>query len=131
MGQQIAKYAHLPAQLFVDEKVFASSFAGDGVNVTAIRAAAVTDIFWAPNFHPGSANFLDIDAALNWLAWPNNGDNKAPTSAANVTVEDGDKAYIDALGSVDKYIAPVSAWFSTHYGPEVPYSKNWVFPGDL
>jgi hypothetical protein len=21
--------------------------------------------------------------------------------------------------------------FSTHFGPEVPYSKNWVFPGDL
>lgn len=23
----------------------------------------------------------------------------------------------------------VSPWFSTHFGPEVPYSKNWVFPG--
>ena len=21
--------------------------------------------------------------------------------------------------------------FSTHFGPEVPYSKNWVFPGNL
>lgn len=29
------------------------------------------------------------------------------------------------------YIAPVSAWFSTHFGPEVSYSKNWVFPSDL
>ena len=25
----------------------------------------------------------------------------------------------------------VSPWFSTHFGPEVPYSKNWVFPSDL
>ncbi len=25
----------------------------------------------------------------------------------------------------------VSPWFSTHFGPEVSYSKNWVFPGDL
>jgi hypothetical protein len=24
-----------------------------------------------------------------------------------------------------------SGWFFTHYGSEVPYSKNWVFPGDL
>jgi hypothetical protein len=25
----------------------------------------------------------------------------------------------------------VSPWFSTHFGPEVSYSKNWVFPSDL
>lgn len=25
----------------------------------------------------------------------------------------------------------VSPWFSTHFGNEVSYSKNWVFPGDL
>lgn len=25
----------------------------------------------------------------------------------------------------------VSGWFSTHFGGEVPYSKNWVFPSDL
>jgi hypothetical protein len=24
----------------------------------------------------------------------------------------------------------VSPWFFTHFGPEVPYSKNWVFPSD-
>jgi hypothetical protein len=30
-------------------------------------------------------------------AWPNNGNNKAPTPGANVTVEDGDQAYITAL----------------------------------
>lgn len=131
MGQEIAKYASLPAQLLVDGKVFASSFAGDGVDVAALRSAAGVDLFWAPNFHPGYGNFSEIDGALNWLAWPNNGDNKAPTAAANVTVADGDAAYIAALGTADRYIAPVSAWFSTHYGPEVPYSKNWVFPGDL
>src|SRR5699024_7474469 len=27
------------------------------------------------------------------------------------------------------YMAPVSPWFFTHFGPEVSYSKNWVFPG--
>lgn len=39
------------------------------------------------------------------MAWPNNGNNKAPTPGANITVEEGDDDYIDALGSVDKYIA--------------------------
>lgn len=28
-------------------------------------------------------------------------------------------------------MAPVSPWFNTHYGAEVSYSKNWVFPSDL
>lgn len=25
----------------------------------------------------------------------------------------------------------VSAWFSTHFDGDVPYSKNWVFPSNL
>lgn len=47
-----------------------------------------------------------------------------------MTVEEGDSAYMTALAG-KPYIAPVSAWFSTHFGPEVSYSKNWVFPSDL
>ncbi|KAH8904153.1 putative alpha-1,3-glucanase/mutanase [Coniochaeta sp. PMI_546] len=131
VGQKVAQYAKLPAQLYVDNKVFASSFAGDGVDVAAIRNAAGVQIFWAPNFHPEyDTDFNTIDGALNWMAWPNNGNNKAPTPGHNVTVEAGDSAYVNALKG-KAYIAPVSAWFSTHFGPEVPYSKNWVFPSDL
>ncbi|KAJ9138338.1 Carbohydrate-binding module family 24 protein [Pleurostoma richardsiae] len=131
VGQMIAKYASKPAQLMVDEKVFASSFAGDGLDVTTMRSSAGTDVFWAPNFHPDqTADPSAIDAALNWMAWDNNGNNKAPTVGANVTVEDGDTSYQNWLGT-KPYIAPVSAWFFTHFGPEVSYSKNWVFPGDL
>jgi len=29
------------------------------------------------------------------------------------------------------WMLAASPWFFTHYGPEVSYSKNWVFPGDL
>ncbi|KAB8304038.1 hypothetical protein EYC80_005384 [Monilinia laxa] len=131
IGQMIAKYAALPAQLFVDGKAFASSFAGDQLDIAALRAGAGIPIFFAPNFHPEmGTNFGTIDGALNWMAWPNNGNNKAPTPGANVTVEAGDAAYIKALAG-KPYIAPVSPWFSTHFGPEVPYSKNWIFPSDL
>lgn len=28
-------------------------------------------------------------------------------------------------------VTAASAWFFTHFGDEVPYSKNWVFPSDL
>jgi hypothetical protein len=130
VGSKIAQYASQSAQLIVDGKVFASSFAGDGLDVATMRSAAGVDVFWAPNFHPGEGDFTQVDAALNWMAWPSNGNNKAPTPGANVTVEDGDSSYISALAG-KPYIAPVSAWFSTHYGPEVSYSKNWVFPSDL
>jgi hypothetical protein len=130
VGQKVAQYASLPAQLKINGATFVSSFAGDGLDVAAMRSAAGTDVFFAPNFHPGNNDFSNIDGALNWLAWPNNGNNKAPTPGANVTVESGDSAYINALAG-KPYIAPASAWFSTHYGPEVSYSKNWVFPSDL
>jgi hypothetical protein len=131
IGQKIASYASYPAQLFVDGKAFASSFSGDQLDVAALRSAAGIPVFWAPNFHPQlGTDFSTIDAALNWLAWPNNGNNKAPTPGANITVEAGDATYINALAG-KPYIAPVSAWFSTHFGPEVSYSKNWVFPSDL
>jgi hypothetical protein len=127
VGQKIAQYANTypNAQLYVDGKIFASSFAGDGVDVSAIRTAAGAPIFWAPNFHPEQGtNFSTIDGALNWLVspsstsarmsfrmlthniqgWPNNGNNKAPTPGHNVTVEEGDEAYIKALAG-KPYIA--------------------------
>ncbi|EON97526.1 putative alpha- -glucanase protein [Phaeoacremonium minimum UCRPA7] len=131
VGQMIAKYGKLAAQLKVDNKVFASSFAGDGLDVAAMRSAAGVDVFWAPNFHPEQTSSpANIDGALNWMAWDNNGNNKAPTAGANITVQAGDDNYKKWLGS-KPLIAPVSPWFSTHFGPEVSYSKNWVFPGDL
>lgn len=130
VGQMIGKYGALPAQLKVDGKVFASSFAGDGLDVATMRSSAGVEVFWAPNFHPEQTpDPKDLDAALNWMGWDSNGDNKAPNAAGNVTVADGDDTYMKWLNG-KPYIAPVSPWFSTHFGPEVPYSKNWVFPGD-
>ncbi|KAI9370272.1 glycosyl hydrolase family 71-domain-containing protein [Aspergillus egyptiacus] len=131
VGQKIAQYANRPAQLMVDGKVFVSSFAGDGLDVAAMRQAAGQDVFFAPNFHPEMGTNMDpVDGLLNWMAWDNDGNNKAPKPGRHITVQQGDEMYIQALNGKD-YIAPVSPWFFTHFGPEVPYSKNWVFPGDL
>ncbi|KAK5991477.1 Mutanase [Cladobotryum mycophilum] len=128
VAQMIQTYGSKPAQLKVDGKIFASSFAGDGVDVGTIKGSG--NVFWAPNFHPGQGDFSQLDGALNWMAWPNDGNNKAPKGGSSVSVSDGDKAYAGDLGG-KSYIAPVSPWFSTHFGAEVPYSKNWVFPGDF
>ncbi|KAJ7583371.1 glycoside hydrolase family 71 protein [Mycena floridula] len=132
VGAKVAQYGGLPAQLHVDGKVFASSFAGDQLNIAAVKAAANgLDLMIVPNWHPElGTNFAPIDGALNWMGWDNDGNNKAPKPGQLVTVADGDNRYLAALGS-KYYLAPVSPWFSTHFGPEVPYSKNWVFPGDL
>ncbi|OOF96081.1 glycoside hydrolase family 71 protein [Aspergillus carbonarius ITEM 5010] len=130
VGQKIRQYGSLAAQLKVDGKVFASSFAGDGLDINQMQSAAGTDVYFAPNFHPGTGNFNVIQGALNWMAWDNNGDNKAPSGGRNVSVAEGDKAYVNALGG-KAYVAPASGWFFTHFGQEVSYSKNWVFPSDL
>ncbi|KAJ5095816.1 alpha-1,3-glucanase/mutanase [Penicillium alfredii] len=130
VGNKIKQYANRPSQLKVEGKTFVSSFAGDGVDVGTIKSTAGPDIFFAPNFHPDQGDFGNIDGALNWMAWDNNGGNKAPTPGHNVSVSEGDNSYTNALAGKD-YIAPVSPWFSTHFGKEVSYSKNWVFPSDL
>ncbi|KAJ5834512.1 Glycoside hydrolase family 71 [Penicillium robsamsonii] len=130
VGAKIAQYAGHPGQLLVDGKVFVSSFVGDGVDVGAIRSAAGSEIFFAPNFHPGHGDFENIDGALNWMGWDSNGNNRAPSDGQEVSVSDGDNVYEDALQG-KAYIAPISPWFSTHFGSEVSYPKNWVFPSDL
>lgn len=92
----IGTYAGHPAQLRVGSKVFVSSFAGDGLNLAAVQSdLANHTIFWAPNFQP--PNVASADALFNWMAWPNNGDNKAPDASSNLTVADGDMSYIEAL----------------------------------
>jgi hypothetical protein len=97
VGAKVKQYADHPAQLKVDGKIFVSSFAGDSLDVNALRPAVGQDIFFAPNFHPGQGDFGAIDGALNWMAWPNNGNNKAPTAEQHVRVVEGDMAYIKAL----------------------------------
>jgi hypothetical protein len=73
VGQKIAQYAasssnsNSEAQLMVQNRVFASSFAGDGLDVAALKSAAGSDVFFVPNFHPGQSSADDIDGALNWM----------------------------------------------------------------
>ncbi|KAJ9481237.1 hypothetical protein VN97_g12255 [Penicillium thymicola] len=130
IGYKIVQFATRPAQLTVDNKVFASTFGGDGLNEAALRAAAGMPIFFAPNFHPGfGADISTVDGLFNWLAWPHDGRNKAPTRYSNISLGDGDQAYLNVLAG-RAYVA-LSPWFFTHFGPEVSYSKNWVFPSDL
>ena len=121
IGQKISQYANKPAQLMVDNKVFVSSFAGDGIDVAALRAAAGRQIFFAPNFHPSyGTNIGPVDGLLNWMAWPNNGNNKAPTAGQNVSVADGDHEYVNALNG--------KAYIARQYAPLKFYLRE---PSDI
>lgn len=105
IGAMIAKYGSKDAQLKVGDngdQAFVSSFSGDGLDVEAVRSSAGMPIFFAPNFH--ASNLASVDAALNWIAWPNNGNNKAPSAGSNITVKDGDDVYTSALAG-KPYIA--------------------------
>lgn len=63
----------------------------------AAQSSPGMSVMFVPNFHPGQGDFNAIDGALNWMAWPNNGRNKAPDGYGNLSVADGDKAYMAAL----------------------------------
>lgn len=73
----------------------------------------------SPNFHPSSGTDISrVDGLLNWMAWPNNGENKAPTPGRNISVADGDREYVNALAG-RAYIARQSltlhvAWLHSH-----------------
>ena len=96
IADTIGTYAGHPAQLIFDSKVFVSSFSGDGLDLAAVQSDLTThEIFWAPNFQPN--NLASADALFNWMAWPNNGDNKAPDAGNNLTVSEGDTSYMNAL----------------------------------
>lgn len=125
VGQMIATYSKQPGQLKVGGKVFASSFAGDGLDVSAVKSAAGMDVFFAPNFTPGGTPDANIiEGALNWIAWPNNGANKAPTPNMRVSVAEGDDKYHTWLAGLKSYIAPISPVCSLYnpHGFEVKHS---------
>lgn len=96
VGAKIKKFGSRPAQLKVGDNVFVSSFSGDGLDLDAVRSAADLPLFIAPNFKADNA--ANADAAFNWIAWPSNGANKAPTDAVKVSVADGDQDYMKNLG---------------------------------
>lgn len=61
-------------------------------------------------------------------AWPGQIDN-VPVDKPMTDVRDLEYlGYTEAVGKA--YMAPVSSWFSTHFGKEVSYSKNWVFKSE-
>ena len=127
IAETIGTYAGHPAQLMIDGKVFVSSFAGDGLDLASVQSDMTTHtIFWAPNFQP--KNLGSADALFNWMAWPNNGNNKAPDAGNNLTVSEGDTSYTNALAG-KPYVARKK--LSTPHLPPQPADQKSMQPYPL
>ncbi|KKY27882.1 putative alpha-glucanase [Diplodia seriata] len=133
VGAKIAAFGSRDAQLKVDDKAFVSTFVGDALDVSAMRAAAGIDVYFAPNFNPGSgADFSALDGAFSWYGWPTDGSNNPPSSSSTYLPTYADNDYTAKLGGdKSKYVAPVSPWFFTHFQDTSSFAgKNWLFPAD-
>ncbi|WVQ65605.1 uncharacterized protein L199_003783 [Kwoniella botswanensis] len=129
VSETMKRYNDLPAQFKVDGKPFVSSFIGDGFDWAAVGSGCGQEIyavpFWAPTQE--NADNKGLSGLFSWTAWASK--DNGPIDPPLTTVQD--EAYIDVVGKANKvYMAPVSSWFFTHFGKEVPYSKNWLFKSE-
>ncbi|KAF4449010.1 murein transglycosylase [Fusarium austroafricanum] len=122
VGQKVKKYADRPAQLRVDNRVFVSSFAGDGLDANAVRSASGSNIFFVPNFTPWGGKTDGIDGALNWMGWPNDGNNKAPKEGKSLSHPGSSLTMVPRLTGPRQVIPSMNTSFSAKT------MQNWVFP---
>ncbi|EIN11136.1 alpha-1,3-glucanase [Punctularia strigosozonata HHB-11173 SS5] len=126
-------YAEHPNQLRVRGKPLVSTFAGEqctfdqpsmdaGWNF-AIRTEVSADYLFVPAFFVDPRTLPScsvIDGIFGWNGgWP----------MGNHDVDfDGDRKHIKHVKG-RAYMAAVSPWFFTHYGPDT-YNKNWIYRPD-
>ncbi|KAJ7650688.1 glycoside hydrolase family 71 protein [Roridomyces roridus] len=128
----IDTYRKHPNQLLFNGKPLVSTFAGQNCLFgtgdlnsawnTAIKANR-EPIHFIPAFFVDPATFRDLpvmDGIFQWnSAWP----------MGNYDITFGpDSSYLSNLGG-RSYMAGVSPWFFTHYGPDT-WNKNWIYRGD-
>ncbi|KAJ7720281.1 glycoside hydrolase family 71 protein [Mycena maculata] len=129
----IKTYATHPNQLMYNGKPLVSTFAGesctfgaanykDGWN-NALKSSGQPSIYFIPSFFVDPATFPDtavMDGAFNWNSgWP----------MGNYDINfNSDSLYLKNIPG-RSYMAAVSPWFFTHYGPDT-WNKNWIYRGD-
>ncbi|TEB38068.1 glycoside hydrolase [Coprinellus micaceus] len=94
---------------------------------------AITPAYFIPSFFIDPARYGGIsamDGAFNWNGgWPlqlSAGTSRQDLVNARL---DSDNAYLANLSGGKTFMAAVSPWFFTHYGPDT-WNKNWIYRGD-
>ncbi|CAL1710436.1 unnamed protein product [Somion occarium] len=130
--QFINGYNGHPNEVYIDGKMLVSTFGGEGcrfgtgdVNTgwwNTVKAN-MPPTYFVPAFFVDPATFggyTALDGVFNWnAAWPTGNFD---------TNFDSDQSYLNNLGGRG-YMAGVSPWFFTHYGPN-SFSKNWIYRAD-
>lgn len=127
VATMLKRYVAQPAQMLVDGRPFVSSFIGDGFDWSAVADQVGRELYAVPYWAPTQSNADNAGLAglFSWDAWPGQLGN-VPVLAKMSTTQDD--LYLAVTQNANKtYMAPVSPWFSTHFGNQVSYSKNWVF----
>ncbi|TXT16023.1 hypothetical protein VHUM_00526 [Vanrija humicola] len=135
--QYINEWASKPAQLKVksNDAAFVSTFIGAGFDWASVKQQVKFPLHILPgNLSPtdsGTQSQLSsgaLDGLFSWHAWPGQ-ERNIPVDATLTT--DTDKAYQSLVANHGKdYMAPVSPWFFTHFGPEKEYTKNFLFKSE-
>ncbi|KAI8970639.1 glycoside hydrolase family 71 protein [Trametes punicea] len=131
----IKTYANNTGQMLYNGRVLISTFAGESctfgasslnqgwLNAVKPSNGSLPGVWFVPSFFIDPSTFPGltvIDGAFNWnSAWP----------MGNYNITFGpDLSYITNLGH-RTYMAAVSPWFFTHYGPN-SFNKNFIYRGD-
>ncbi|KAL0240570.1 hypothetical protein I308_106367 [Cryptococcus tetragattii IND107] len=130
VAEMLKRYKDQSAQFRVDNKPFVSTFIGDGFDWNSVATVVGEELYAVPFWQPSAdnANNAGLSGLFSWDAWPGQLDNVPVNTTMSDTRDIEYLGYTEAVGKT--YMAPVSSWFSTHFGAEVSYSKNWVFKSE-
>ncbi|KAJ6589983.1 glycoside hydrolase family 71 protein [Mycena vulgaris] len=139
----ITAFGTHPRMFCYEGKVLVSTFAGEGstFGLTAQDAwtfakdkmQGIVPIHFVPALFVDPARYpamAALDGAFNWNGgWPLHLTPGHPRHEIESPALDTDRYHLDNLGGGRTFMAAVSPWFFTHYGPD-SWNKNWIYRGD-
>ncbi|KDQ50875.1 glycoside hydrolase family 71 protein [Jaapia argillacea MUCL 33604] len=143
LAEYLKQFASHPNQFLCKGKTMISTFAGENSTFGCSDAAAgwkyakkvlnqIVPVYLVPSFFidPAHHNFHSVmDGYFNWNgSWPIHLTPESSPEEIRLPKLETDHHHLRYLG--DKtFMAAVSPWFFTHYGPD-SWNKNWIYRGD-
>ncbi|KAI0292805.1 glycoside hydrolase family 71 protein [Russula brevipes] len=143
LRQYLELVGHHPNQLSYRGRALVSTFAGEqctfgqpsfmqGWMVVRSALEVVCPVHLVPAFFIDPARYHElgcIDGIFHWNGgWPIHLNKDSPPEDVECPVLDTDLHHLRCLQD-RTYMAAVSPWFFTHYGPK-SWNKNWIYRGD-
>ncbi|KAJ7496785.1 glycoside hydrolase [Mycena latifolia] len=139
----LTAFGNHPRMFRYKDKVLVSTFAGEGSTFgheardawafAKNAMEAIVPIHFVPALFIDPARYPEmpaLDGAFNWNGgWPLHLTPAHPRHEIESPALNTDKHHINNLGGARTFMAAVSPWFFTHYGPD-SWDKNWIYRGD-